>query len=118
MALEQATGRTLNDLLTEGVIRPLGLERTTLPPVDLTSPQLRGYHLPEDRSAPVEVSDDLLGFGNGAPYGVLTTADELSTTLVALMQGRLVPQQQVDEMIKISPVALASGYHDGLGLET
>jgi len=43
MVLEAVTGRTLDELLTERLATPLGLERMTIAPPDLASPDLRGY---------------------------------------------------------------------------
>lgn len=116
MALGQATGRTMAELLEAGIVAPLGLEHTTLAPFDRSSPELRGHDLPQDGSAPVDVTDDLTFFGNGANGGVLTTPDELATVFVALMQGRLVPQSRVDQMVTPSDAGDASGNRYGLGL--
>lgn len=116
MALQDATGLSLTELLDAGVVTPLGLEHTTLAPADPSSPELRGHGLPSDGSDPIDLTDDLRFFGSGAYGGVLTTPDELATILIALMQGRLVPTARVDDMVTPTAAGVASGNHYGLGL--
>jgi len=99
MVLEEATGTPLPDLLDERVVEPLGLQRTTLAPPDTASPELRGYGTTstEDGSL-VDVTDDLLAFGNGANGGVISTADELLAALRAIVGGQLLPEDLTAQM--------------------
>ncbi len=116
MAVEQATGQSLAALLAADITTPLHLTRTTLAPPDLSSPQLRGYDLPGGGALPIDVTDDLATFGNGANGGVISTPDELASIFIALMQGRLVPQATVEEMLTPTAQSLIASTAYGLGL--
>ncbi|HSL59421.1 MAG TPA: serine hydrolase domain-containing protein, partial [Acidimicrobiales bacterium] len=85
MVLEAVEGRALHEVLEAVVVRPLGLERTSLAPADRSSPDLRGYAVAGDGSSPVDLTDDLTYFGNGGNGGLLTTADELALIFRALL---------------------------------
>lgn len=98
MVLAEATGRSLPELLDERVGRPLGLHRTTLAPPDTASPEFRGYGTGREDGALVDVTDDLSLFGNGANGGVISTADELLTTMRAIVGGQLLPSDLTAQM--------------------
>jgi D-alanyl-D-alanine carboxypeptidase len=87
MVLEQATGAPLPDLLDKRVVEPLGLQRTTLAPPDMASPEFRGYGTSTGDGSLVDVTDDLSLFGNGANGGIISTADELLTTTRDIVGG-------------------------------
>jgi len=89
MVLERVTGIPLADLLRTRIVEPLGLRHTTIAPPDLTSPTMRGYVPSQAGAAPVDLTDDLVAFGNGGNGGVISTADDLASTLSAIVQGRL-----------------------------
>jgi D-alanyl-D-alanine carboxypeptidase len=115
MVLEKATGMPLADLLRTRVVEPLGLERTTIAPPDVASPDLRGYGTSTADGSLVDVTDDLVLFGNGGNGGVISTADELLATMQAIVGGRLLPAELVAEMK--SPTSMSLGTY-GLGLVT
>lgn len=98
MILEEVTGQPLADLLRARIVEPLGLERTTIAPPDTGSPEMRGYVTSTDDGSLVDLTDDLLAFGNGGNGGVISTADELLTTMQAIAGGRLLPADLVAEM--------------------
>ena len=79
-------------------MEPLGLQRTTLAPPDTASPELRGYGTSTEDGSLVDVTDDLLAFGNGANGGIISTADELLTTLRAIVGGQLLPEDLTAQM--------------------
>lgn len=99
MALEQVTGRALSDLLRTGFAEPLGLRHTTIAPPHRASPVLRGYATTSAGGTPVDVTDDLLAFGNGGNGGVVSNADELLSILQAIVTGRLFPTALVADMM-------------------
>lgn len=115
MVLEKATGTPLADLLRTRVVDPLGLERTTIAPPDTASPELRGYGTSTADGSLVDVTDDLTWFGNGGNGGIISTPDELLTTMQAIVGGRLLPPELVAEMR--SPTSMSLGSY-GLGLAT
>ena len=98
MVLEEATGTPLADLLDERVVEPLGLQRTTLTPPDTASPEFRGYGTSTADGSLVDVTDNLLAFGNGANGGIVSTADELLATLRAIVGGQLLPADLTAQM--------------------
>ena len=86
MVLERATGKTLAELVETRISEPLGLERTTVTPPDLASPELRGYQA--DAGGKLrDVTDDLIAFGNGGNGGIKSTAGELLTVMHAIVAG-------------------------------
>jgi D-alanyl-D-alanine carboxypeptidase len=98
MVLEAVTGQTLADLLAERIVAPLGLERTTIAPPDTTSPELRGYGIDPTDGSFVDMTDELVAFGNGGNGGIISTPDELLTIMQAIVDGRLLPPALVTEM--------------------
>jgi D-alanyl-D-alanine carboxypeptidase len=113
MVLERATGRPIAGLLRTRIVEPLGLERTTIAPPDLGSPEMRGYRPSPTDGSLVDMTDDLVAFGNGGNGGIVSTADELAAMLDGIVSGRLIPPALVDEMRR---PATASGGTYGLGL--
>lgn len=112
MVLEHVTGQRLSHLLRTRIVEPLGLRHTTIAPPDLASPEFRGYDASTPGVSPVDVTDDLLAFGNGGNGGVISTADDLLTIMQAIVSGRLLPSDLVEEMEQ--PVLQSYG----LGLAT
>ena len=98
MVLEEATGTPLAELLEERIVEPLGLQRTTLAPPDTASPELRGYGTSTEDGSLVDMTDDLLAFGNGANGGIISTADELLATIRAIVGGQLLPADLTAQM--------------------
>jgi D-alanyl-D-alanine carboxypeptidase len=98
MVLEEATGAPLPDLLDERIVEPLGLQRTTLAPPDTGSPELRGYGTSTEDGSLVDVTEDLLAFGNGANGGIISTAGELLATIRAIVGGQLLPEDLTAQM--------------------
>ena len=98
MILEKVTGSTLADLLRTRIVEPLGLTHTTIAPPDTASPEFRGYGLSATDGTLVDMTDDLVFFGNGGNGGIISTADELLTIMQAIVSGRLLPAALVADM--------------------
>lgn len=99
MALEKVTGSRLSVLLRTVLVEPLGLRHTTIAPPDRDAPVMRGYATTTTGGAPVDVTDDLLAFGNGGNGGVISNADELLSILRAILGGRLFSHALVTDMV-------------------
>ena len=113
MVLEDVTRTSLADLLHGRIAEPLGLKATTLAPADTRSPDMRGY-VPGPREGMfVDVTDDLIAFGNGGNGGVISTGDELLTIMQAIVSGRILPPDLVAAMLKMTT---QSNSTYGLGL--
>ncbi len=115
MALEEISGRALAELVEERISRPLNLNQTTLAPDDLRSPAFRGNAVDTMTGELIDATDDLLAFGNGGSGGLLSTADELTTIMRAIVNGPLLPADLRAEMIRPTP---QSGDSYGLGIAT
>lgn len=113
MVLEAVTGISLADLLDVRIAVPLGLEHTTLTPPDLESPELRGYVPGRRDGMYVDVTDDLVEFGNGGNGGVISTPDELLTIMQAIVSGQIVAPHLVEDMTTMTS---QSDFTYGLGL--
>ena len=97
MVLAKATGQTLAELFATRIAEPLGLERTTVVPPDLSSPEMRGYQADAD-GALQDVTDDLVAFGNGGNGGIKSTANELLRIMHAIVAGGLLPPDLTTQM--------------------
>lgn len=115
MVLEHVTHSSLATLMSTRIAEPLGLRHTTLAPTDLGSPELRGYGTNLTPGELVDLTDDLTLFGNGGSGGVIATAEDVLTTMRAIVSGRLLSVAQVDDM-KMPTVQSKNLY--GLGLIT
>ena len=61
---------------------------------------MRGYGTSTADGSLVDLTDDLLAFGNGGNGGIISTADELLAMMQAIVSGRLLPDELVAEMKK------------------
>jgi D-alanyl-D-alanine carboxypeptidase len=113
MVLEAVTGTSLADLMRERIVQPLDLEHTTVAPPDTEPPGLRGYTPGRRDGMFNDITDDLIGFGNGGNGGVISTGAELLTIIRAIVSGRLVPPHLLTEMTTMTP---QSNSTYGLGL--
>jgi D-alanyl-D-alanine carboxypeptidase len=115
MVLERMTGKRLAELLRTRIVEPLGLHHTWLAPAETASPLLRGYGTRQTDGSLVDLTDDLVTFGNGGNGGIVSTADELLTMLQALVSGDLIDKELVDDMRR--PTARSRETY-GLGIGT
>jgi D-alanyl-D-alanine carboxypeptidase len=113
MVLEAATETSLADLMRERIVEPLGLENTTVTPPDTEPPALRGYTPGRRDGMFNDITDDLIGFGNGGNGGVISTGEELLTIIRAIVSGRLVRPHLLSEMTTMTS---QSNSTYGLGL--
>lgn len=116
MVLEAVTGQSLAALLADRVAGPLALGDMTIAPPDLSPPDLRGYGTSVDDGSLVDVTDDLLAFGNGGNGGVVASAGDLMRTMRAIVSGELVDGALRDEMTTPTAESLRAGAAYGLGL--
>ncbi len=115
LVLERVSGESLAELLRTRIAEPLGLQHTTIAPPTTESPDMRGYGTSAGDGTLVDVTDDLLAFGNGGNGGIISTADELLTILRAVVSGELIDGNLVADM-KAPTSQSAMSY--GLGLAT
>ncbi|KJK56339.1 serine hydrolase domain-containing protein [Saccharothrix sp. ST-888] len=95
--IEQITGNSFRDEVTERIIEPLHLSQTSVPEDDtrMPRPYLHGY-LTSSEGEPVDVSEQ-----GGNPSNMISTPADLDHFITALFQGRLLPAAQLDEMFRL-----------------
>jgi D-alanyl-D-alanine carboxypeptidase len=105
LIVEEATGVTLREALSERILSPLGLDRTDLVEGPLRGDCARGY-LPADNpllpaeDGPVDVTElDLAPF-TWAGGGVVSPAGEVALMLRASLGGELLPNRLREEMLQ------------------
>ena len=97
IVLERATGSTYHDVVRRLVLDPAGLEHTGFLPLnELPADAAPGYVL-NDGDLVNTLHLPVLGNGDG---GAFTTADDLHLFWLALLDGRIVSREAVDEMIR------------------
>ena len=95
--IEQITGRSYKEEVTARILVPLHLRQTSVPqnnPV-MPRPYLHGY-LTDDEGVAVDVSEQ-----GGNPSNLISTPSDLDHFISALMQGRLLPAAQQNELFTV-----------------
>ncbi|MEZ0112769.1 D-alanyl-D-alanine carboxypeptidase [Catenulispora sp. EB89] len=95
--IEHVTGHSYKQELTARVLRPLHLTQTSVPEDDpvMPRPYLHGY-MTDDEGRPIDVSEQ-----GGDPSNLISTPADLDHFITALMQGRLLPPAQQNELFAI-----------------
>jgi D-alanyl-D-alanine carboxypeptidase len=117
MVIERVTGRPAADEITWRIILPLGLFETYFPaPGDtgLREPFAHGYELADGRRTDVT---DFNASAAGMAGSLVSTNEDTSAFITALLDGRVVPPAQLAEMMETVPMTGGDGILDyGLGL--
>ncbi|MFE4960952.1 serine hydrolase domain-containing protein [Streptomyces sp. NPDC056653] len=97
LLVERIGGRGYAKEIEERVLRPLGLDATTLPGADpaMPAPHLRGY----------EHSPTI----HGAAGEMISTVPDLDRFLTALLGGELLGEQALAQMFRVPDVPYAKG---------
>lgn len=120
---EKVTGQTLQELVSERIADPLGLEKTVLPAADdVTMPEVyaRGYTVVDaDTGELIDLTDanPSWGFGAGAGY---STASELADFADALVGGEFLSEdlhaKRLGSLIPVTEDTSESSPAYGLGI--
>ncbi|MFF7279709.1 serine hydrolase domain-containing protein [Streptomyces griseorubiginosus] len=104
LLVERVGGRGYAKEIEERVLRPLGLDATTLPGTDpaLPAPHLRGY---EDGLDITEHSPTI----HGAAGEMISTVPDLDRFLTALLGGELLGEQALAQMFRVPDVPYVKG---------
>ncbi|MFE7134539.1 serine hydrolase domain-containing protein [Streptomyces sp. NPDC057638] len=120
MIIEKVSGNSYEKEVVDRVLRPLGLRATTLPgdTVQMPRPSGRAYsRLSLDPAAPIHDVTDQNGSFSWADGDIISTTSDLTRFLRALLQGELLPPEQLRAMKTMLPADGRIGYADyGLGL--
>jgi D-alanyl-D-alanine carboxypeptidase len=118
MIIERVTGRPLQEVVTDRIVRPLGLHDTTWPGTSpsLPRPHARAYQLFETGEL-VDVTEQV----PGDPDAIVSTTQDLDRFFRALLGGRLLRPAQLAEMKRTVPISadveqIWPGGRYGLGL--
>ncbi|MDN5725112.1 MAG: beta-lactamase family protein [Propionibacteriales bacterium] len=115
MLIESVTGRDYGTEIEKRVLQPLALTGTMLPGSDprLPEPAMRAVmDVPGTASTDVTEQNETLDWAAGE---MISTSADLATFFDALLGGRLLSQQTLDQMRTTVPMGM--GFHYGLGLE-
>ncbi|MGA5818895.1 serine hydrolase domain-containing protein [Kitasatospora sp. NPDC094028] len=95
--IEQITGNSYKDEVTSRILEPLHLDQTSVPEDDpeMPRPYLHGY-MTDGSGRAVDVSEQ-----GGDPSNMISTPADLDHFLTALLQGRLLPAAQQEELFTI-----------------
>ena len=118
MIIERVTGRSLQQEVTDRIVRPLGLHHTTWPGTSPTLPQphAQAYQLFETGDL-VDVTEQV----SGDPDSIVSSTQDLDRFFRALLGGGLLPPAQLADMKRTVPISadieqLLPGGRDGLGV--
>lgn len=118
LVIEEATGQTWRDAVTERVIAPLGLADTSLPePGDSTMPVpfMHGYGIIGGKVVDLTFIDPSMA-GAAGGGALVTTVGDLVTFLTALRSGKLFKDPKTFAMMSDFVAAEGDGGRVGYGL--
>jgi D-alanyl-D-alanine carboxypeptidase len=117
LLIEKLTGRPAAEEVTRRIITPLGLRDTYFPaPGDtgLRAPFARGYELVDGKRKDVT---NFNASAAGMAGSLVSTAEDTSSFMTALLDGRVVPPAQLREMMNtVDWTDAGPGFSYGLGL--
>lgn len=117
MLIEKVTGHPAVDEITSRTIAPLGLSDTYFPARDdmgLRSPFAHGYEMVNGRRTDVTAFNASAAWTSG---GMVSTNEDMSAFITALLDGRVVPRPQLEQMMETVPMPDGDGLLSyGLGL--
>ncbi|MDJ0437967.1 serine hydrolase domain-containing protein [Rhodococcus qingshengii] len=118
LLVQKVTGRPLAEEMNRRIFAPIGLRDTYFPsPGDMTirGPHPKGYHrtAPDSPLSDVTEMDPSWGWAAGQ---LISTTSDLNQFLYALLDGRLLPAAELDQMRTTVHVGGPTGLEYGLGL--
>ncbi|MFE7524968.1 serine hydrolase domain-containing protein [Kitasatospora sp. NPDC057542] len=95
--IEQVTGHTIREEVTARILKPLGLRHTEVTEgrPAMPEPHLAGYY-PDNAGTPTDVSEQ-----GGNPESMVSTPADLDRFLRALLDGELLPPQQLHDLLTL-----------------
>jgi D-alanyl-D-alanine carboxypeptidase len=117
LMLKKATGRSVQDLVSQRVVHPLGLRRTFFATsAGFSGPYAHGYFPPSlTGGGYVDTSSWSPSIG-WAAGGLVSTAPELARIYQALLSGRLLSPRLLDLMTRTATSPAYPGIRIGLGI--
>ncbi|RMI46638.1 class A beta-lactamase-related serine hydrolase [Actinomadura harenae] len=121
LLIEKVTGRSYAHEVQQRVLKPLNLRSTFV--LDRRDPRLPGPH-PHGYVAVTENGKAVLhDVSEQSPYpwaegGVISSADDLTSLIRAIFQGRVVPRSMLGAMFAVPNVKYADDSHCNMGSDT
>ncbi|MER7177816.1 serine hydrolase domain-containing protein [Streptomyces mesophilus] len=117
LIIEEVTGRSYGEEIRRRIIKPLGLRATSVPGTEptLPEPSSRAYATlgsPDGTLHDVTELNPSGSFGSGE---MISDSRDLTRFYSALLRGRLLPREQLAEMMPTVPARPGADY--GLGLQ-
>ena len=120
MIIQKVTGHTWAQVVTQRILRPLGLRHTVVPGTD---PQIHGPHLRGYVAGGTSTTVDVTALNPSvadAAGAMISTTDDMTRFYEALLGGRLLAPAQLEQMRTTVPAPglalIAPGVRYGLGL--
>lgn len=118
LILEKVTGRTVESVITQGIIRPLGLTQTSFPTTPaMPSPFAHGYYAGPDSTGPtitdITAVNPAVAWTAGA---MISTVGDLQTWGQELLSGSLIGPKLQRERLRLGAIPNGSGPPVGYGL--
>jgi D-alanyl-D-alanine carboxypeptidase len=117
LLIEKLTGHPAADEITRRIIMPLGLSNTYFPPpgdTGLRAPFAHGYQVVDGNR---EGATDFNASAAGMAGSLVSTNEDTSAFITALLAGRVIPAAQLREMMDtVDWTDAGPGFHYGLGL--
>lgn len=119
LLIEQVTKRPVQEQITERVIKKAGLRHTYWPqPGDqsIREPHAHGYALSDAQSGKVIDATEMDPSWGGAAGQMISTPSDLARFARALLDGTLLPAEELAEMRRTVDAPLLPGWRYGLGV--
>lgn len=117
LLIQELTGRTAADEITARILLPLGLSGTYFPAPDdrgLRVPFAHGYEVVDGSRTDVT---DFNASAASTAGALISTGEDITAFITALLDGRVVPRPQLAEMMRTVPMPDSDGLIEyGLGL--
>ncbi|MFE3767682.1 serine hydrolase domain-containing protein [Streptomyces sp. NPDC059104] len=118
MLIEKATGNPVVKEYDRRIIKPLKLRNTSYvhPDTKIKGLHANGYLHPDEEGAPlVDSTEQTVSWAQSAG-AMISSAADLNTFTSALVTGRLLPPQMLDQMLTMTPTDATNTRFYGLGL--
>ncbi|WP_199548077.1 serine hydrolase [Streptomyces sp. N35] len=117
LIIERITGRPYGEEIQRRIIKPLGLHATSVPGTESTLPEpsSRGYATLGNPDGTLHDVTELNPSGSFGSGEMISDSRDLTRFYSALLRGRLIPREQLAEMLTTVPAGPAADY--GLGLQ-
>ncbi|MGO4459536.1 serine hydrolase domain-containing protein [Streptomyces sp. M-16] len=118
MLIEKATGHPVVKEYDRRIIKPLKLRNTSYvhPDTKIKGLHANGYLHPDEEGAPlVDSTEQTVSWAQSAG-AMISSAADLNTFTSALVTGKLLPAQMLDQMLTMTPTDATNTRFYGLGL--